>query len=66
MGACPIHEAQYLLRTELQFGQLGVRLQDSKVPGSETIFTRPLPEQIEWYHRRGAVGRGLTMNVDGM
>jgi hypothetical protein len=47
MGRCPIHDAKYLLSTELQLGQFGVFLQDSTVPGTETILAHSLPEQLE-------------------
>jgi hypothetical protein len=55
-----------LLSTELQSGQTRVLLQDSDIRRTETILAQPLPEQLEWYRRRGEAGQGLAMNVDGM
>jgi hypothetical protein len=66
MGSCPIHDAKYLLSTELQIGQFRVRLQDSDVRRTETILAQPLPEQIEWYRWRGGAGQGLGITVHGM
>jgi hypothetical protein len=66
MRASPVHDVKYLLSMELQIGQFRVLLQDSDVRRTETILAQRLPEQIEWYRRRGVAGQGLAMNVDGM
>jgi hypothetical protein len=66
MGACPIHDAKYLLSTKLQIGQFRVLLQDSDVRRTETILAQPLPERIEWDRRGVGASQGLAINVDGM
>jgi hypothetical protein len=65
MAASPIHDAKYLLSTELQIGQLRVLLQDSDIRRTETVLAEPLPEQIEWYRWRGraALGHHCGWNV---
>jgi hypothetical protein len=65
MDACPIRNATYLRSTDLSVGELGIFLQDSNVPGTDTILVHSLPEQIEWYRSRGGVGQSLSLNVDG-
>jgi hypothetical protein len=66
MGACPIHDAKYLLSVKLQIWQFRVLLQDSGVRRTERILAQPLPEQIEWYRWLGGAGQRLAINVDGM
>jgi hypothetical protein len=66
MDACPIHDVNSLLSTDLQIRQFPVLLQDSDVGRTETILAQPLPEQMEWYRRRGAAGQGVAIHVDGM